>query len=91
VDVLGRSGECPNRNPQEGGSFLEKEQKRDVERGFCGLGRRKKELLAYLLATWAPPARGMRGQSATHLQTICEVRGRSGAPARMVRFMHQNL
>jgi hypothetical protein len=74
--------EIPKRGcPSLRKSKRERERERDVERGFCGLGRRKEELFSYLLATGAPPVYGTRGYSATHPRTVREVRGWSGTSA----------
>jgi hypothetical protein len=40
-DVLGRSGECPNLNPQGEGLFLRESKKERGMKVSCGLGKRK--------------------------------------------------
>jgi hypothetical protein len=90
----------PQSKSPRGGSFLEKERarererererergrerERDVERSFCGLGTRKKELLTYLLATRShlraarvDSPRRTRGQSARCADGPAHRRGRS--------------
>jgi hypothetical protein len=59
------------------GPFLEREQERKRDEGLLRFGKEKGELMTYLPATWDPPARDMRGLSATPLRTVREVRGRS--------------
>jgi hypothetical protein len=80
----------PRRRP-----FLERERERARERAvedaWFGFGKKGVLPVDLQLAIPAPPARGTRGQSTTHPRTVREARGRSGTPARTVRYYFQNL
>jgi hypothetical protein len=92
VNVLGRSGECPKQNPQGGCLFLrESKRERGKERTLVGLEKRKGCLLHLHPVTWDLPARGTCGQSTEPTRTVCVVPRRSGAPARTVRYLFQNI
>jgi hypothetical protein len=78
-------GSAPNEIPKGKLFSLSGSQKGEKEEERVGFGNEKGGSQLYSFATWVPPARGRRGRSATHLQTVREARGRSGPQARTVR------
>jgi hypothetical protein len=75
--VLGRSGECPKQSPQEGGSFLEREQERGKEMRFFSVWRRSPVCLTY--------SSRVRPTCARHARTVRDAPADSPRGTRTIR------
>jgi hypothetical protein len=71
-------------------SLREREQERERYESWVRIEKRK-VLLDFHPAAWGQPACGTRGQFATPPWTVREACGRSGAPARTVRYYFENV